>query len=383
VQPFIVPIIKASTRDTTRLEALACNWLAAERGWQVTAVWSNEAMPPGYYVKDKLYKAVRLLRCARRKMERRRCVAVIVVRLCAGTVVDCIACGAPAQVRPPARHRDLRPLPGRAGGAARVERVVRARAASAVRASARTQTLPHRNPEGTDANRRQLTHSFPSGYAPVRLTHTLRFPGTFSHTSTFAVNKHFSARIPGELLSYERGRPVLYSRTWNHLSHFRPETGADGRALPHVSYDALPAARASRADVERRFSVLLPWKAAESGGARKSFAHTILFEPPELSTDEVLDEESEREEAAQAAQAAQGAAAQGGAAAGGAPEDAHGGGGDGRGGGEPRRAGGGGGKGGAGGGAGAPPARAARRKRGARVRSVFDRAHRWLWGLGG
>jgi hypothetical protein len=183
------------------------------------------------------------------------------------------------------------------------------------------------------------------------------------------VNKHFSARIPGELLTYERGRPVLYSRTWNHLSHFRPEVGPGGRALPHVSYDALPAAHASRAAVESRYSVLLPWKAAESGGARKSFAHTILFEPPELSTEEVMDEEPEREEEAAAQAGAEGGAS---ADASAAARDGSGG--------EPRRADGGG-KGGAGGGAGAPPARAARRKRGARVRSMYERLHRWLWGL--
>jgi hypothetical protein len=173
----------------------------------------------------------------------------------------------------------------------------------------------------------------------------LRFPGTFSHTSTFAVNKHFSARIPGALISLERGRPVVYSRTWNHLSHFRPEAGPGGAPLAHVTYDALACVPASRAAVEQRFSVLLPWKAAESGGARKSFAHTIFFDPPELSTDEVLDESE------------QAAAADGGGGGGEALEAL------------PRRA---------GGDAGPPPGR---RRRGARVRSFGARLHRWLWGL--
>ena len=172
-----------------------------------------------------------------------------------------------------------------------------------------------------------------------------RFTGTFSHTSTFVKNKHFSARIPGELLTYERGRPVLYSRTWNHVYHFKPEPGA-----AYVSYDALPAVPASRSDVEKRFSVALPWKVAESGGARKSFAHTILFDPPELSSEEVL-EGSTDEEAGAAAEHQAGAEL-------------------------PRKA---------GGDDGVkrdalPPA-AKRRRRGARVRSFGARLHRWLWGL--
>lgn len=171
-----------------------------------------------------------------------------------------------------------------------------------------------------------------------------RFTGTFSHTSTFVKNKHFSARIPGELLTYERGRPVLYSRTWNHVYHFKPEPGA-----AYVSYDALPAVPASRAEVEQRFSVALPWKVAESGGARKSFAHTILFDPPELSTEEVLEGSSE-EEGAAAEQQAQAEL--------------------------PRKAGG-----DDGGKRDAQPPPAKRRRRGARVRSFGARLHRWLWGL--
>jgi hypothetical protein len=162
-----------------------------------------------------------------------------------------------------------------------------------------------------------------------------RFTGTFSHTSTFVVNKHFSAKIPGELLTFERGRPVIYSRTWNHVFHFKPEPGD-----AYVSYDALPAVPASRAAVEVRYSVALPWKVAESGGARKSFAHTILFDPPELSTEEVLEESSEEE--------------------GGAVEQAQL---------VPRKAG------------AAQPPPAKRRRRGARVRSFAQRLHRWLWGL--
>jgi hypothetical protein len=183
------------------------------------------------------------------------------------------------------------------------------------------------------------------------------------------VNKHFSARIPGALLSYERGRPVIFSRTWNHLSHFRPELAPDGRPLPHVTYGALPCVAAPRAAVERRFSVLLPWKAAESGGAKKSFAHTILFEPPELSTEEVLEES----EAAAAAAGGAGQAGQGAAAAAG-----------GGGGAVPRRAGG---DGAAAGGegadaGGAPPEERRGHKRG-RVRSFGSKLHRWLWGLQG
>lgn len=149
------------------------------------------------------------------------------------------------------------------------------------------------------------------------------------------VNKHFSAKIPGELITFERGRPVIYSRTWNHVFHFKPEPGD-----AYVSYDALPAVPASRAAVEVRYSVALPWKVAESGGARKSFAHTILFDPPELSTEEVLEESSEEE--------------------GGAVEQAQL---------VPRKAG------------AAQPPPAKRRRRGARVRSFAQRLHRWLWGL--
>jgi len=176
-----------------------------------------------------------------------------------------------------------------------------------------------------------------------RLTRSRRrFPGSFSHLSSFEVNKHYSAKIPGELLTFERGRPVLYSRTWNHCYHFKPEAGA---AL--LSYDALPAVAASRAAVEKRFSVALPWKAAESGGARKSVLHTMLFDPPELSTEEVLDESSEAEAAGQAEQQQL-----------------------------PRKAGG---DDGAARQAQPPPAR--RRRRGARVRSFGARLHRWLWGL--
>jgi hypothetical protein len=89
----VAPIIKASVRDTSVLEALACAWLPHEGGFQITAVWrcgrsvallrshgatnalrlrggacgSNEHMPrAGLNVKDKLYKAMRLLRCVRR-----------------------------------------------------------------------------------------------------------------------------------------------------------------------------------------------------------------------------------------------------------------------------------------------------------------------------
>jgi hypothetical protein len=173
--------------------------------------------------------------------------------------------------------------------------------------------------------------------------HGIWFTGTFSHTSTFVVNKHFSAKIPGGLLTYERGRPVLYSRTWNHVYHFKPEPGA-----AYVSYDALPAVPASRPAVEARFSVALPWKVAESGGARKSFAHTILFEPPELSTAEVLEESSEEGAAAEHAAGADLPRKAGGDD--GAKRDAQ-----------------------------PPPAK--RRRRGARVRSFGARLHRWLWGL--
>ena len=169
-----------------------------------------------------------------------------------------------------------------------------------------------------------------------------RFTGTFSHTSTFVVNKHFSAKIPGELLQFERGRPVLYSRTWNHVYHFKPEPGDT-----YVSYDALPAVPASRAAVETRFSVRLPWKVAQSGAAKKSFAHTILFDPPELSTEEVLEESSEEGGAAAQAELPRKAGGDDGG-----KRDAQ-----------------------------PPPAKPKRRKRGARVRSFGARLHRWLWGL--
>ncbi len=67
-RPFIVPIIKASRRDTTVLESLACVWLPHESGFQLTLVWSDEVMPRsrlGIGLKDKLYRGMRLLRCVR------------------------------------------------------------------------------------------------------------------------------------------------------------------------------------------------------------------------------------------------------------------------------------------------------------------------------
>ncbi len=167
------------------------------------------------------------------------------------------------------------------------------------------------------------------------------FPGTFSHKSTYTVNQHFSARIPGSLLSYERGRPVIYSRTWNHLAHFRPEL-QDGKPVAYVSYGSLRCPQAPRAAVERHFSVALPWKVTQSGGARKSFASTMLFEPPELSTDDI--EESEEEAGQEGQSEPPGPLAQAAAR---------------------------------------PSPRRARSRRVARVRSWGSRLHRWLWGLGG
>jgi hypothetical protein len=69
-RPFVAPIVKASAQDTAVLEALACAWLPDVGGFQVTMVWSNEHMPRSRFsvgVKDKLYKAMRLLRCALRR----------------------------------------------------------------------------------------------------------------------------------------------------------------------------------------------------------------------------------------------------------------------------------------------------------------------------
>jgi hypothetical protein len=104
VREFVVPIIKASTRDTTKLEALACEWLGQEQGWQVTMVWSNEAMPPGLFVKDKLYKAVRLLRCAQAAPRRRqpRVVCPLVRSVIDAAEHVALLPGSPPQIRPPA-----------------------------------------------------------------------------------------------------------------------------------------------------------------------------------------------------------------------------------------------------------------------------------------
>jgi hypothetical protein len=66
-RPFVAPIVKASAQDTAVLEALACAWLPDVGGFQVTMVWSNEHMPRSPFsigFKDRLYKAMRLLRCA-------------------------------------------------------------------------------------------------------------------------------------------------------------------------------------------------------------------------------------------------------------------------------------------------------------------------------
>ncbi len=41
--PFRPPVVKASPRDVTRLEAMTCAWLPDEEGYQVTLVWSDEA----------------------------------------------------------------------------------------------------------------------------------------------------------------------------------------------------------------------------------------------------------------------------------------------------------------------------------------------------
>lgn len=63
---FIVPIVKASKRDTTVLEALTCAWQPEAAAWQLTMVWSDEAMPRSRLslgLKDALYRAMRLLRC--------------------------------------------------------------------------------------------------------------------------------------------------------------------------------------------------------------------------------------------------------------------------------------------------------------------------------
>ena len=137
---------------------------------------------------------------------------------------------------------------------------------------------------------------------------------------------------------------VPRSRALAQVYHFKPEPGA-----VYVSYDSLPAVPASRSEVEKRFSVALPWKIAESGGARKSFAHTILFDPPELSTEEVLEESSAEEQGAAAEQHATELPRKAGGDDG-AKRDAQ-----------------------------PPPAK--RRRRGARVRSFGARLHRWLWGL--
>ena len=66
-----MPIVKASKRDTTVLEALACAWQADVAAWQLTMVWSDEAMPRSRLslgLKDALYRAMRLLRCVRLRM---------------------------------------------------------------------------------------------------------------------------------------------------------------------------------------------------------------------------------------------------------------------------------------------------------------------------
>jgi len=251
---FRPPVLKASVRDLTRLEAMTCSWLpraGEEPGrYQVTLVWSDEVIPHtgvASGVKDKLYAVLRLLRYG--------------------------------------RLRDI--------------------------------------------------ESFilvPSDNAGASLRDVF-FPGTFSHRSTFTVNQHFSAKVPGSLLTYEVGRPVIYSRTWNHLHHFRPETSADGTPLPYISYDSLRCPEATRAQVERHYSVALPWKQSQSGGARKSFAHTMLFEPPELSSDEIEESTEEDEQPVPGV-------------------DAHR----------------------------APPA-PRRVRRAARVRTWAQRMHRWLWGL--
>lgn len=61
-----MPIVKASKRDTTVLEALTCAWQPEAAAWQLTMVWSDEAMPRSRLslgLKDALYRAMRLLRC--------------------------------------------------------------------------------------------------------------------------------------------------------------------------------------------------------------------------------------------------------------------------------------------------------------------------------
>ena len=63
---FIPPVVKASKRDPTTLESLACAWQPDTAAWQVTMVWSDEVMPRSPLslgLKDALYRAMRLLRC--------------------------------------------------------------------------------------------------------------------------------------------------------------------------------------------------------------------------------------------------------------------------------------------------------------------------------
>jgi len=70
---FIVPVVKASKRDPTTLESLACAWQPDTAAWQVTMVWSDEVMPRSRLslgFKDAVYRAMRLLRCERPRVAR-------------------------------------------------------------------------------------------------------------------------------------------------------------------------------------------------------------------------------------------------------------------------------------------------------------------------
>lgn len=82
----------------------------------------------------------------------------------------------------------------------------------------------------------------PSGLSADFLTDPCpRFAGTFGDIrggTTWADWHHGNARVPARLFEFDRGRPVIYVVTWNHLMSFRPQLGPGGRPMETRAYGA-------------------------------------------------------------------------------------------------------------------------------------------------